>query len=325
MKSIQEDIKNGQFKKVYLLFGEEDYLKKQYRDKLKKALWNADDTMNYHYYEGKNIAAGEIIDLAETMPFFADRRLILIENSGFFKHGGEQLADYIPSIPETAALLFVESDIDKRSRLFKAVKDTGRAVEFLTPSEQDLKKWILGILQKEKKNLTEDTLNCFLTKTGTEMENIKSELEKLVCYTLDKNIITMDDVEKICTTKVTNHIFDMINAIADKKQKQALEQYYDLLSLKEPPLRILFLIARQFNMLLQVKELKLKGYDNRIISEKMSLQSFIVGKYINQSAKFSKGDLKKAVSACVDAEESVKTGKIADILSVELLIVEYSL
>ena len=171
----------------------------------------------------------------------------------------------------------------------------------------------------------DDSFESEAPRLQEESDFLKSELEKLVCYTLDKNIITMDDVEKICTTKVTNHIFDMINAIADKKQKQALEQYYDLLSLKEPPLRILFLIARQFNMLLQVKELKLKGYDNRIISEKMSLQSFIVGKYINQSAKFSKGDLKKAVSACVDAEESVKTGKIADILSVELLIVEYSL
>ena len=95
MKSLNEDIKTGNFKPVYLLYGEEAYLKKQYRDRITKAIFPDGDTVNYAYYEGKGINPGELIDLAETMPFFADRRLIVIENSGFFKNASPELADYI--------------------------------------------------------------------------------------------------------------------------------------------------------------------------------------------------------------------------------------
>ena len=86
MQRLNEDIKTGQLKNLYLLYGEEAYLRRQYRDRLKTAIIG-EDTMNYHYFEGKDISVGEIIDLAETMPFFADRRLIVLENSNLFKSG----------------------------------------------------------------------------------------------------------------------------------------------------------------------------------------------------------------------------------------------
>ena len=84
MKSLNEDIKTGNFKGAYLLFGEEAYLKKQYKERLRKAILPEGDQMNYAYYEGRGINPAELIDLAETMPFFAERRLIVVENSGFF-------------------------------------------------------------------------------------------------------------------------------------------------------------------------------------------------------------------------------------------------
>ena len=96
MQRLIQDLKSGDFKKIYLLYGQEAYLRKQYKDKLKEAMIG-DDTMNFSYYEGKDFTVGEVIDQAETMPFFADRRLILIENSGLFKSGGEQMAEYLKS------------------------------------------------------------------------------------------------------------------------------------------------------------------------------------------------------------------------------------
>lgn len=97
MKTIDNDIKTGQFKQIYLLYGEEQYLIRQYRDKLKHALAADDDTMNFSAFSGSDINQKEIIDLAETLPFFADRRLILIEDSGLFKKSAEELADYMSS------------------------------------------------------------------------------------------------------------------------------------------------------------------------------------------------------------------------------------
>lgn len=324
MQKLNEEIKTGQLKQIYLLYGEEDYLRSQYRDKLKKALTGEDDTMNYHYFEGKDVPVGEVIDLAETLPFFAARRVILIENSGLFKHGGEALAEYLAAPAESVCFVFAEKEIDKRSRLYKAVAARGRAVEFKVQDESILKRWVLGMLKKENKKITEKDLEFFLEKTGTSMENISKELEKLFCYCLEKDVITREDIEQICTRQVNNQIFDMMNAIAEKKQKKAMELYYDLLTLKEPPMRILFLLARQFNILLQVKELKKKGHDNKSIGEAVGLPGFIAGKYVTQAGRFSTEDLRQAVTDCVEAEEAVKTGRMNDVLSVEVLLVKYS-
>ena len=320
MKQINEDIKQGNLKQIYLLYGEERYLRRQYKDRLHKALCSDDDTMNTHFYQGKDVPVGEIIDLAETLPFLAPRRVIFISNSGLFKSGGEKLAEYLTGLNDTTYFVFTENEVDKRSKLYKAVQSKGYAADFTIQDENTLKRWVAGILAKEGKKITESTVQLLLTKTGTDMENIQMELEKLICYCMDREVITNEDVEAICTTRVSNHIFDMINAIADKKQREALELYYDLLALKEPPMRILFLIARQCNMLLQAKELKSKGYDNRTIASKMGIAPFIAGKYLTQAAKFKTSTLKAAVEKCVEAEAAVKSGRMNDMMSVEILI-----
>ena len=325
MKQINEDIRQKNFKQVYLLYGEERYLRRQYREKLQKALCSDGDTMNIHFYEGKDVPVEDIIDLAETLPFFADRRVIFITESGLFKSDGEKsskekIAEYLSNPNETSFFVFTESNVDKRSKLYKTVQSKGYAAEFAVQDETTLKRWIAGILTREGKKITENTVQLFLSKTGTDMENIQMELEKLICYCMDRDIVTAEDVESICTIRVTNHIFDMINAIAAKQQRQALDLYYDLLALKEPPMRILFLIARQCNMLLQVKELKSKGYDNRAIGSKIGVPPFIAGKYVSQASKFKTSALRTAVEKCVEAEEAVKTGRMNDMMSVEILI-----
>jgi len=324
MQSIIGDINSGQLKNVYLLYGPEAYLRKQYRDKLRAASQSPEDTMNYHYFEGKDVNFGQVIDLAQTLPFFSDIRLIVIENSNLFKQASEQMADYIKEVPDTTRFLFVEEEVDKRGRLYKAIKDVGRVVEFQVQDENTLKKWLRMLAKHEKKEIEEQAINTFLEKTGRDMENIRCEFEKLICYCLEFPIITQKDVEDICVTRVSNRIFDMVNAIADKKQKLALSYYEDLLELREPPMRILYLIGRQFNQLLQIKELQAKQNHNKIIAEKIGLQPFVVNKYVVQADKFSTLALRDALEACVMADEDVKTGKLADRMSVELIIVRYS-
>jgi DNA polymerase-3 subunit delta len=320
MQRINEDIKSGDFKHIYLLYGEEHYLKRQYTDKLKSALCSEGDQMNTHFFTGKDISVGEIIDLAETLPFLADRRVIFISDSGLFKSGGERMAEYLSDPNETSFFVFTESEIDKRSKLYKTVQSKGCAVEFGAQDESTLKRWVAGILKRENKRITESTVQLFLTKTGTDMENIHTELEKLICYCMDRDVVTDEDVNTICTNRISNHIFDMTEAIAKGETKKALDLYYDLLALKEPPLRILFLISRQYNMLLQVKVMKSKGFDNKAIGQAVGLPPFVVGKYIAQADRFKTSELKQSVTACVDAEEAVKTGRMNDLMSVELLI-----
>ena len=319
MQTINEDIKSGQYKKVYLLYGEESFLKQRYKKKLKDAV-AGDDTMNYNYFEGKGLDVNELISLSDTMPFFSDKRLIIIEDSGFFKTSSEALADYLPMIPDTTCIVFVEDAVDKRNRLFKKVKELGHAAEMKRQDSAQLARWAGTILAQNGRKITGSTMNLFLERTGDDMENIRMELEKLISYTMGSDVVTTEDVEAVTTVQVTNKIFDMVNAIVTRKTRLAMDLYEDLLTLKEPPMRILFLIARQFNQLLLVKEMTAKGTDRGTIASKLKIPPFVAGKVSAQAGAFTREQILSYVKGCVEAEEAVKTGKMNDRMAVELLI-----
>ncbi len=324
MKSLKQDIKTGQFKQIYLLYGQESYLKKQYKNMFIKAMIPPGDTMNYAYYEGKSVNIAEVIDLAETLPFFAERRLIVFENTGLFKAKGAELADYIKELPETTYFIFIEDEIDQRSKLFKAVKAKGHITELKVQDASTLKKWVLGKIAKEKKKVSESTVDYFLNKVGTDMEQIDTELEKLFGYTYDKDFITEKDVEEVCTAHISTNIFSMIDAVANKEQRKALDLYYELLAMKEPPMRILALLVKQYNMLYVTKSLVKKGYRQNEIASKIGAHPYVTSKYMNQSRRFKSVELRAIIEEGVDLEERVKTGKLKDILAVELFLVKNS-
>ena len=324
MKNIQEDIKSGNFKSAYLLCGEEAYLKVQYKNKLLKALNPDDDTMNFNHYEGRNIDVKELIDLCETMPFFADRRVVLLEDTGIFKNKCDELADYMKELPDYLCLVFVEDEVDKRSKMYKAVKSCGRIGEFARQDEKTLMQWAAGILKREGKNITQRDMELLLTMTGIDMGNLRMELEKLITYTGDRNVVTRADIQEVCTTQTQNKIFDMVRAVTEKNQKRALDLYYDLLTLKEPPMRILFLLAKQFRQLLLVKEYTEEGVAQPEMASRLGVPSFVVRNIASCARSYRISELRQAVTDFVDAEEAVKTGRLQDVLSVELLIVKYS-
>ena len=325
MKQLLEDIKTGQFRQAYLLYGQEAYLRNQYRDRLKAAMVQEGDTMNFSSFQGKDINPAQIIDLAETLPFFSERRLIVFEDTGFFKTGGNDLADYISGgIPQTTYFIFVENEVDKRSRMYKAVKAKGHIVELGAQDENTLRKWVSGLVRKEKKEMSQPDIAYFLNKVGTDMENITKELEKLFCYCLDREVVTRKDVDAVCVTQITNHIFDMVNAVAAKDQRKALDLYYDLLALKESPMRILALMSKEYRDLFHVKELSRQGYGRKDIASKAGLHPFVAGKYMDLAKKFQPGELRKVMEESADLEQRVKTGFMSDSLAVELFIVKQS-
>ncbi|MCI8576150.1 MAG: DNA polymerase III subunit delta [Lachnospiraceae bacterium] len=319
MQTLNQDIREGKFRPVYLIFGEETFLRNSYKNRLKEAVIG-EDTMNFAVFEGKGIDVEELIRLADTMPFFSEHRLILVENSGFFKSAPDSLVKYLPSMPDTTCILFVEAEVDKRSKLYKKVRELGYGAEMARQDTASLARWAGGILAKEGKKITSRTMEHFLEMTGDDMENIRMELEKLVGYTLGRDVITEKDVEAVCTVRVTSRIFEMIAAISGGQTRKAMDLYEDLLTLKEPPMRILFLIARQFNQILQVKEMMSRGQDKGTIASRLKMQPFVVGKVMPQARQFTREQILSYVELCVNAEEAVKSGKLQDRLAVELLI-----
>ena len=319
MQTLNQDIKEKSFKKIYLLYGDEPFLVGSYKKKLREAITGG-DTMNFNYFEGKNPDVKEIISLADTMPFFADRRLILVDGSGFFKSAQEELAAYLPQMPDTTCLVFAESEVDKRNRLYKRVKELGYAAELNKQDTAQLMQWAAGILGRDGRKVSRPVMEYFLERTGDDMENIRMELEKLVCYTMGRDVITKEDVDAVGTVHVTSRVFDMVAAIVAGNTKKAMDLYEDLLTLKEPPMRILFLIARQFNQLLQIKELTAAGKDKGAMASALKVPPFAVGKLTAQARAFTRDQILSWVTLCVETEEAVKTGRLSDRLAVELLI-----
>ena len=322
MQKINQDIKDGTFAPVYLLYGEEAYLRRAGKNRLRRALVG-DDTMNYTYLEGKDWELSQLTDMAETLPFFAERRLIVVENSGLFKRESGELAEYLDRMPETTCLVFSEEEVDKRNKLYKKVVKLGRAAECKRQGEAELKRWAARGLAQSGKKIQESTLELFLSKTGNDMENIHRELEKLIGYVGERDAVTREDVEAITTAQLSNRIFDMVHAIAAGDRDRAMALYGDLLALREPPMRILFLLARQFHGLLQVKELREQGAGRDAIAAACHLQPFVAGRYMSQASHFTREQLERHVRLAVETEEAVKQGNLRDTLAVELLLAEF--
>lgn len=324
MKSIDEDIKNGQFKKLYLLYGDEDYLKKQYRDKLVHALVAEGDTMNFAKYDGQNVSVGELIDLAETLPFFAERRVILVTDSGFFKSSEEQLALYFAEIQDTTCMIFVESEVDKRSKTYKAAVKAGSAVDFSMPDERMLTSWMMARVKQAGKTMTQEAWTEFFDRTNDSMDHMNLEMEKLLSYVYDKDCISLADVEAICTKQMHSKVFDMISFIASKNLPKVLELYHDMLAAKEPPIRILALIIRQFDQMYLMKDMASQGMNVFTIASKLGSRDFIVRKNLGLARNFTMEQIRALLEDAADLDERAKTGRINDRMAVELLMVQYS-
>ena len=319
MKTIKEDIKNREFKRVYLLYGTEEYLKRLYKNKLKEAVLQDSDAMNMAEYVGKGIDEKEVREFADTLPFFADYHLVILENTGWFK-ASTDFADYVPELPDTAVLVFVETDVDKRGRMYKAVKEHGYVCEMNGMTEQELKLWVASILKREERKITEATVEFLLEQVGTDMAKLQNELEKLICYTMGRDTVTVEDITAVCSEQITGKIFVMTEALAQGRKKQALELYYDLIALQEKPMGILYMIQRQFHFLLIVKEMKKNRADKGSIASAIGVPPFAVQKYMSQADRFREEDLKKLLDYSLTLEEDVKSGRLKEQLAVELLL-----
>ena len=324
MKRVLQHIKEQKYQNLYLFYGKEKYLVAQTRDKLKEALIPSGDTMNYSYFEGKKTDIPEILELIQTMPFFNDYRLLVLDQTELGKKSNDDFLNALKEMPETTILLIIEDDVDKRSKIYKYINKEGCAVSFETPKEKDLVLWVAQMLKKEQKKMTQKDIQLFLYKTGQDMFTIKNELEKLISYTKGREVIGAEDLEALTTAQTTNQIFVMLEAIAKKQRDTVLKLDYDLIELKESPFGILALLVRQCNQLLQTQSLLKAGKSQGEMAKELKVPPFVAGKLKQQVRLFKREELYEMIKKCAATDEGIKTGKITDRIGVELLLVEFS-
>lgn len=320
LSKLNENIKNNDFKPCYLFYGNEPYLLRYHKNFFKQKL--VDNDMNFSLFSGKITDFSAIKSIAETLPFFSDYRLILIENSGLFSSSNE-FAKYLPSLPKSTIILFVENKIDKRNSLYKAVKKTGLIVEFNIPNENELSLWVTKTLAKNEIDISPKLAKYFVSFVGTSMDELENEASKLIAYVYSKKVVEQSDIDFVCTKLLSNQIFDIMDFIGKKDVKNAIDYYLDLVNLQESPIKILYLINTHFKRLLDIKSLLNEG-KRREISSLLSINEYFLPKYIEQTENFSIETLQEALSFGTELDFQIKTGKINETIAVESIIIKYA-
>ncbi|MCX7710444.1 MAG: DNA polymerase III subunit delta [Clostridia bacterium] len=335
---LKNQIKDNKLANLYLFYGPEEYLKKYYLETIEKRLIPDEGmkTLNKTVLEGK-MEPGKILDACETLPVFSEKRLVIIRNSGAFKGKSkaasedkkgkpksDDLLEYVQSLPEHICLVFYEEEIDKRVKLVDAIKKNGLIVEFAFQKPPELVKWVVKVVTAQKKQMDPLTASLLVDNSEQGMNEILTEINKLVLFVGDRAKINQDDIEKVCIRSIKTRIFDLTDAIAEKDRVKALKLLDDMVVMKEPMQKILYMINRHFRHVLQMKVLMSEGVNSDQAASKIGITPYAAGKVVKQSRGFTIQDLKNAIQESLEYDLAIKTGKLQDRLAAELLIAKLS-
>lgn len=324
MQNIKNDIKNKSFKKVYLLFGEEQYLVRRYRDALKKAgLADDESGVNCNAYTGNDLNVNELKEILVTLPFFADRRVVTLDDSGLFSKEND-FADILPELPDSTLLIMSEGNIDKRSRLYKEIKKYGYVCEFAAMGPEERVRFAAAEFNRAGKKIRTSTCEFIIEYIGGDLYNVVSEIEKLICYLGGSDVVTDDAVKEICTPQIENKVFKIVDCLLAHDRAGAMKIYYDLMSLRESPLRILRVITGQYNRLFMCADLAARGEPDMQIASEMHIADWLVRSLKGQLKGRKRKTFLSAVELCTVAETDIKTGVLSEGSGMEILLANLS-
>lgn len=337
MEVLKNDIKKGALNAVYLFFGPEEYLIGYYLKELERMLVDPMfKSFNYCVLEGKEHTMS-IINICDTLPVMSEKKLIVIRESGLFgseskgkkgKHDSDEidaLIGYLANVPKGIHLVFVEQNVNKRSKMYNAVKDRGVCVEFKHPQEEELVKWITKVLNSERVRIGKSEAIYLANLCNPGMIEVLNEVRKLIDYVGQDKEVTKEHIDSICIKSLQSKVFDMIDSITLRKPEKAYELLNDMIILKEPLQKINVLVARHFKLLYYVKQMKTKGLAAEKIAGYLNVQPFIAGKYVRQSGNYTSEKLKQAIRSSLEMDIRIKTGKADPRIALETLIAEYSI
>ena len=337
MRSIDADIRSGHFKHVYLLYGKEAYLIRYYKGVLIRALLGEADMMNLTKFDDTDFSVEALQETADTMPFFSEHRVIVVENAGCFGKSKEskkekrsdvkKLSAYLDTIPETAYLIFVETQAEPKTviqkALYKKIQAVGDVQEMKKPDEKTLWRWISKGLSEAGLNMTKGAWSSFLMRTGDSMDNMFNEMNKLIDYCCGKDIITEQDVQEVCMNWVQDQIFDLIRAIGAKDVKEATRLYRDMLLLHESSQKILSLIRSNFLNLLVLKSLDRRHVSDNEIWNRTRIPRFALNNTRMLAGNFSVEDLSSVLIEINELEAMLRTGRVNEKIALETLMMKY--
>ena len=305
---------------IYLLYGTKDF---QINEEIKKITTNQNE-MNINKYDLNNDLIKNAIEDAETISMFGDKKTVIVDNANMFtgitSKDSEIIEKYLNNININTNLIFIvhNEKLDTRKKITKLIKKVGTVKEF----NEEISPINLVKNLFKNYNIENKTINLFLNRIGNNPLIIQNEVNKIKTYKGDDKTITDEDILNLTTKIIEIDIFKLIDYIVKKDKDKALELYYEMLKVNEEPIKIIVILANQFRIMYQSKELLKKGYSEKDIASTLKIHPYRVKLAIQNSRNYTKETILKYLNDLADIDIGIKTGTLNKDLAVELFILK---
>lgn len=332
------DLEREDIAPVYLFYGQESFLHEKavqrFREKLLKP---PAGEFNLDIMDGEEVSGEDIVMRAQTPPFMAGWRLVVVRHAPFFtgssssskkaggssRAAGNPLLAYLQKPTPTTCLIFTTTHpVDKKGPFFRSLKSTGRAVEFTYLKKRDLVRWLEKQARLAHKTITPAAASLLVERMGPGLSVLSQEMAKLISYTGSRETILEEDIYELTVPLLEENIFNVVDAIGGRRVGAALEGIRKLMQQGQPGPVILAMIARQFRLILQVLELKDISRSSRELAAKLGLPPFVAQKLLAQSENFSRKQVVQVLEKLLDLDRAVKKGRVDFYPAIEMFLLE---
>jgi len=326
---------------LYILYGTDDYSRNKILEELKKAY---DDQVsvgvNIITLDGEKATISDFKIACETLPFLADRRLV-IANGLLSRYesktrqtagrkstrGKEQSKDYQPfldcirNMPVSTTLVLVDEEIRDNNPLLKEISGVAEVKKFPLLSQRELPGWIRKRVSEAGGSMSAAAVELMAKLVGNDLWTMSNEVDKLVLYTSGR-IIDEKDVELIVTSARETGVFTLVDAIMEGRLSVAGELLQQFLQQGAAPTYLISMLSRQIRLAILAKELSVQSKNGTEIQSALGLADYPMQKTLRQAKKYTLEQLKNFYERLLDTDMSIKTGKYGDELALNILIVE---
>ena len=298
---------------VLLFEGEEEHLKQDALSELRRAILpEGMETLNETVLSDPS--TDQLIADTETQPFMADRRLVIVRDLPALMgraEADERLISYLPSVPETAVLLFYcTGKPDGRKKLYNAVKKLGGIVTFASLRGVELTRFVTDAFRQDGKECDDRTAEYLIFTVGSDTGLLVSEIHKLSSYAEGRPAVLAEDITLLATPSTECTVFQMVDAVVTGQRSRAFTLLHNLLLSGTDRMAILAMLLRQYRLLQHIKIMQYEKKGGDFIRNALGVPPFAVDQYVRQASMYTNAQIKKAVAFCFDAEYAVKSGRM---------------
>lgn len=316
----------------YLFYGTNRFLINKEIENLQKKY--SINSINISKYDFDASIIDDIVNDCEAYSLFSDTKMIIVDETDIFKNASKKsneeevedtkidltkLEKYLLNPNPNAILIFIcnSDSINPKKKITKAFLTKGKSTLF----DNDVNN--IALIKKifEGYEIDQKTIMHLINRVGNDTGNLYQECEKLVTYKFDEKEINIDDIDELVNKNIDLDFFKFIENIITKNKEDALEQYYEMIKRKEPPIKIMVTLSKQIRIMYQSKILREKGYSTEGIAELLGEKVYYVSQCLKKSYNFSEEELCTKLEELADMDINIKTGKIIDSLALELFII----